>query len=498
MKFWIYIFVAWLTLHNTAFGLSLVQVQGQDTVVSPLRDTLLEGQTYVSTDLFKTLFKTQPIIVPLKQKWAIFAPNQMAASPEDRGTLWTFTAENPFLRIHKSVYNLTYPVRKTPEGLYVPLSSILPHLNKEYSLVHLDSQTERLWIGSEPHNILNITPHVKDNGAQIAIQFTNPVRYSGLWVPPHYIVTVDQGVLANSLLEQGKQSYPKGVVRSIQSIQEEKSTQITFHLRGSIDTVEHRYNEQKQELVITVRKKKKAPRPTLKTPSKKVRTIIIDPGHGGKDPGAHHHSVSEKKITLAVAKRLKKKLERKGFKVLLTRDDDRYLTLAERPKFATDNGGDLFLSLHCNAIGGSKKKQQSVRGFVAYILRAGESEEDKALARRENAAVQQSTEKKDKKELSSVDWILLEHELNLYSHQSEKVAEEIVAAFDGGKIKKYSTGARQAGFFVLVGAFMPAVLFEMGFLTHDADRSYMNTSKGQEDISNRLTTAVVQYFKKAK
>ena len=85
--------------------------------------------------------------------------------------------------------------------------------------------------------------------------------------------------------------------------------------------------------------------------------------------------------------------------------------------------------------------------------------------------------------------------MNLYSHQSEAFAEKIVKAFENAKIDKHRTGAHQAGFFVLVGAFMPAVLFEMGFITNDKDRAFLESQSGQKDIAEGLARAIDDYFK---
>jgi N-acetylmuramoyl-L-alanine amidase len=226
----------------------------------------------------------------------------------------------------------------------------------------------------------------------------------------------------------------------------------------------------------------------------KVTTIIIDPGHGGKDQGAMVGGVNEAQVTLAVGKELKAALAKLGYKALMTREDDQFISLQERPKFASDKGGDLFISLHCNSIAGSMQRKKTVSGFTAYILREGESEEDKALARRENQAISEESGK-SKAEISPVEWILLEHQLNLYSKESEGFAELIVKEFGSYEIGKYATGASQAGFYVLVGAYMPAILFEMGYLTNDADRRILSSEKGQKAIADRLAKAIDKYRK---
>ena len=139
---------------------------------------------------------------------------------------------------------------------------------------------------------------------------------------------------------------------------------------------------------------------------------------------------------------------------------------------------------------GSPKRKKVVTGFMAYILREGESEEDKALARRENQAVSEGSGKANKKEITPVEWILLEHQLNLYSKKSESFAERIVKEFSDFTIGKYGTGAGQAGFYVLVGAYMPAVLFEMGFLTNENDRRFLASEKGQKKIASKLAKVI--------
>ena len=124
--------------------------------------------------------------------------------------------------------------------------------------------------------------------------------------------------------------------------------------------------------------------------------------------------------------------------------------------------------------------------------------EDKALARRENQAIQVESGKSGKNEIAPVDWILLEHQLNLYGKQSESLAGSIIKGFDGFGVPKYSTGARQAGFFVLVGAYMPAVLFEMGFLTNPKDRRILVSKSGQREIARRMAMSIDQFQRRAR
>jgi N-acetylmuramoyl-L-alanine amidase len=217
-----------------------------------------------------------------------------------------------------------------------------------------------------------------------------------------------------------------GPIQSAEARQQGNTVQITVRLRSPRDSMELAPEEGGWR--VTVR--------AAEAPGIGGRgTVIVDAGHGGKDPGAVVKGVHEADINLAVAKLLRRELEDRGYKVLLSREEDVYKTLQERPKFASDNNGDMFISLHCNSIAGPASRLANVTGHVAYILREAESEEDKAIARRENMAIEESGKTK-KTEISPLDWILLEHQLNLYSKQSESLTESIVRNFAGFDIPK--------------------------------------------------------------
>ena len=227
--------------------------------------------------------------------------------------------------------------------------------------------------------------------------------------------------------------------------------------------------------------------------TREVKTIVIDPGHGGKDTGAQGKNSNEKDIVLAVGKLLKKELEKEGFKVKMTRDKDVFIELGERANLANQWDGDLFISLHCNAIDASPERKKQIKGYHVYVLRAPESEEDKAIARRENKVATLYGEKNAKEELSPLEWFKLEARLEKYKQNSYMFTEQMLKAFDDGKIKRQGGGVGGAGFMVLVGALMPAVLFEIGFISNPEEEAYMITNKAQADIASRISKAVSNY-----
>ena len=227
--------------------------------------------------------------------------------------------------------------------------------------------------------------------------------------------------------------------------------------------------------------------------TREVKTIVIDPGHGGKDSGALGKKAQEKDIVLSVAKLLRDELKKAGFNVKLTRDKDVFIELGQRANLANQWDGDLFISLHCNAVDATPERKKLVRGYHIYVLRAPESEEDKAIARRENKVATLYGEKNAKEELSPLEWFKLEARLEKYKQNSYMFTEELLKANEGYKIRKQAGGVGGAGFMVLVGALMPAVLYEIGFISNLEDEAYMMTHAGQKDIAERIAKAVSNY-----
>jgi len=231
---------------------------------------------------------------------------------------------------------------------------------------------------------------------------------------------------------------------------------------------------------------------------KGVFTVVIDAGHGGKDPGAigkraDETAVQEKMSTLAVARRLRDQLaSRKDVRVVMTRDQDVFLELAERTRRANAAKGDLFVSLHCNSLPANSKRRDEVGGFMVYLLREAKDENDRAIERRENEAIRYETGERQKKQaLSPVEWMMLDHQLNQYTKESERFAGLVVRKLGTeGPILKERTGAGQAGFFVLVGALMPSVLIEMGYVSNPSDAQSLTESDRQDRIARGIADAV--------
>ena len=221
-----------------------------------------------------------------------------------------------------------------------------------------------------------------------------------------------------------------------------------------------------------------------------VRRIVIDPGHGGKDYGApgYLRGVHEKKVTLEIGKRLAKKL-RKELKceVIMTRTNDRYLTLEERTAFANTKDADLFISIHTNA-----NRDRRAYGISTYFLNMASDEEAKLVAAKENAT---STNN-----ISDLETILFSLMHNSKINESSRLAAHIQDAMVGHLKKKgYSRiknkGVKQAPFYVLLGAQMPSVLLETSFISNPRECRRLVNPKYQERLCEAIVTGVKKYIK---
>ena len=217
-----------------------------------------------------------------------------------------------------------------------------------------------------------------------------------------------------------------------------------------------------------------------------IRKIVLDPGHGGKDPGAiGMGGVAEKDIVLSVAKRLAVKLRKEmGVEVVLTRTDDRFIALEDRTAIANAEDADLFISLHMNA-----SPNRAARGVETYYLDNTTDEASIRLAARENST--------SRKNVSDLQFILSDMTQNLKLEDSVTLAHRLqssmVSTIGGHMREVKDLGVKKALFYVLVGARMPSVLVEMFFITHSEEGRAMSQSKLQDAMADALYDGIHQY-----
>lgn len=215
-------------------------------------------------------------------------------------------------------------------------------------------------------------------------------------------------------------------------------------------------------------------------------TVVIDPGHGGKDPGAVANGVREKDITLAVALKLGEYLKRLlGVRVVYTRKDDRFVGLRERGRIANEAGGKLFISLHCNAMPGSSW----VHGAETYFLGLHKTEAARRVMERENSVVRLEEDPAQYEHFTEQELILMTLAQSAYLRKSEKLAMLVQEQF-AERVGRVNRGVKQAGFYVLWSASMPAILVELGFLTNPREAAFLKSEAGQTYMASAIFRAV--------
>ena len=226
----------------------------------------------------------------------------------------------------------------------------------------------------------------------------------------------------------------------------------------------------------------------------RVQTIVIDPGHGGRDNGCSGKKSKEKNIALSVAKKLGSiiKATYPELNIIYTRTSDRFVPLHKRAQLANSKKADLFISLHCNAI----RKGAHIHGSETYVMGLHTAKENLEVTKRENESI--LLEESDQGYYDRFDpdspegHILLSSYQNAYLEQSILLATEIEKQIKRRALGK-SHGVKQAGFHVLRMTAMPSVLVEMGFLTNSKDEAFMLSSKGQDAMATSIFEAFKTY-----
>ena len=228
------------------------------------------------------------------------------------------------------------------------------------------------------------------------------------------------------------------------------------------------------------------------SPKRKDRNkiIVIDAGHGGTDPGAiGYRKYREKVVVLKIALELKKYLRLRGYKVYMTRDRDKFIKLRDRTTFANIKKADIFVSIHANAVG--EKSASSVHGIECFFLSPSRSGRAKKVAAQENSS-----------DLSDMNFYGKNSYLNLLNHRnilaSNKLAIDLQRGMLGSLNKRYKNvrdgGVREGPFWVLVGAQMPSVLIEVGFITNKKEASRLTSSRYRRIMAKGMADGIQRYF----
>ena len=342
------------------------------------------------------------------------------------------------------------------------------------------------------YNISGLTVSQKTNGTLIRIHSNKKI--------PSYYSSYRDSILTiifrqvNADIEKTNRDRLSGLIEKIETKNIGSDSEFKFYVGEKYSTNEVMNAEGNNDILITIHNKMF----TTAEDERKTRekwefdVIVLDPGHGGKDPGALGiNNIKEKDINLGVALRLGKLIEKKikDVKVVYTRNTDKFVDIYKRGKIANESGGKLFISIHCNS---TKKKPVNTNGIEVYLLRPGRTEEAIAIAERENSVIKYEDDPSRYEQLTDENFILVSMAHSSFMKYSESFADMLNSQFKHNT-KLKARGVKQAGFYVLVGASMPSVLIETGFITNNKDSNYLKSNSGQQQLAEAIFDAINEY-----
>jgi N-acetylmuramoyl-L-alanine amidase len=429
-----------------------------------------------------------------------------------------FTDKNPFVVIterpsnNASVYQMPIRTIRRYQEYYVPASifvTLFERIAGKRLLFDPERKILELRSFTSPYDIAGIEIEKKLNGTLITILANKKLGDIETWLKPDgWLFVTITGVTADTA--ELNKTKPSEAIKKVLAFQSPASIQLTFRVSSDVIQAEASNDPASNNLFISLRIRTEAERKEMerkrleavkldreqKRDRWKLDVIVIDAGHGGKDPGTIGVAGTyEKEITLSVALKLGKLIEKnlKDVKVIYTRTTDQFVELYRRTQIANEAGGKLFVSLHCNAL---PHKPSSKSGFEIYLLRPNRSEEAVSIATRENSVVQLEEGYEERyRKLTEEEFIMITMAQSAYMKHSEQFAECAVGSMAKNLVIKNS-GVKQAGFYVLVGASMPNVLVEIGYLSNRKEEQLLRSRDGQKKVAEALFKGLKEYKRK--
>ena len=430
--------------------------------------------------------------------------------------LLKITSKNPFLIVTERstgkqwIYQLPTSSYFLDGLLLIPLKYSLGTIEKAFGQELTFAKPDKIILGGKllgdiqwfsnsteykktsEFNITGISVSQKANGTLIDVK-------SNKRIPSYYSSFKDSTLTiifrkVNANIEKTKRSNLSGLIKKIDVRNVGPDTEFKFTVGKEYSTNEVMNVKGSNNILITIHNKLFTKSENEQKTHRKwdFDVIVIDAGHGGKDPGAIGLSkVREKDINLGVALKLGKLIEKKmkDVKVVYTRKTDKFVDLYKRGKIANEKDGKMFISIHCNS---TRKKPTDANGIEVYLLRPGRTQEAIAIAERENSVIEYEENPDRYKKLTDENFILVSMAHSAYMKYSEKFADLLNKEFKHNT-KLKARGVKQAGFYVLVGASMPSVLIESGFISNKKDVKYLKSKSGQQQLAEAIFDAIKTY-----
>jgi N-acetylmuramoyl-L-alanine amidase len=457
-----------------------------------LRSTTIDGRIYAALeDLATVLGSGQFWRTETKKMVLILGQHKVKV-----------TASNPVVVVDEQRFQMPLPVRYGAGGLLVPAEHFIPLINPLLSDdLQWTEDDQTLQMDLSETNVRRIQVDPKSNGTLVTLWLNRPLSFELSTSRPNWLhVSLFGGNLNpgdfNSLTQAGH-------VQEIRAYQFPDCAQISLKLKEESISYKAYAQSEPDRILLSLRTESSARwNPTdglirargfeTERAQNPVDVVVIDPGHGGKDPGAIGPSgLEEKEAVLDICKRLASLLEtRLGIGVVLTRKDDTFISLSGRTKMANAEGADLFISVHANA-----SRKRSANGFETYFLAEAKNDAGRAAAILENSALRFERPEGTMEGMSDLDFILYDMVQNEFHQESEYLAGIIQEQLDD-QLSITNRRINQAPFYVLNGAYMPAVLVETAFISNPDEEALLKKRWFRQKIAEALYESVRTFKEK--
>lgn len=406
-----------------------------------------------------------------------------------------FVIDSPFMNCNDSIYNIIFPAELQKGKLFLPAETFIPLFNQtNFQRITWDKNHKSINVNSDYFNITDISFTEKANGLLIELFLTSAMAYDVFITEGNWInISVRNGIINSPRIESRRN--PR-FMYELKTHQQKENGQISIRLKRKIEKWNHKIQNDPPRIQISIAdvnfQLADNEKPAEIGPDNKINVIVIDPGHGGDQYGAiGQNKTREKDVALDIAKELAKIIRKdKQFKVIMTRDRDKTVTLEERAKIANEASCDLFISIHANS---SPKKH--VRGWNVFFLAQAKNDSARAVAQFENSSFLREKVYNDDPSENDIDpilGILSEMIMTEFQVESHDFAMMVDREFRRN-IDIPARGVDQAGFFVLNRVYAPSILLETGFISNTQEEKMLDSKKYHKKVAKSVYDAVKRF-----